>query len=123
MIQVARGRLSKQIAGDIGIAEATVKVHRSRADAKDEGPFASRARPNGGQAQTGTRGAATLLNRRISFSYVSHDETARCAVLMVRRLGYNVLHPLDPPLVLEAAQDAKGVFAAACKPTFSAAKQ
>jgi FixJ family two-component response regulator len=31
MIQVARGRLSKQIAGDIGISEATVKVHRSRA--------------------------------------------------------------------------------------------
>src|SRR5207237_6983467 len=30
LIQVARGRLSKQIAGDIGIAEATVKVHRSR---------------------------------------------------------------------------------------------
>ena len=29
--QVARGRLSKQIAVDIGIAEATVKVHRSRA--------------------------------------------------------------------------------------------
>jgi FixJ family two-component response regulator len=28
---VARGRLSKQIAHDIGIAEATVKVHRSRA--------------------------------------------------------------------------------------------
>jgi FixJ family two-component response regulator len=31
MIQVARGRLSKQIAHDIDIAEATVKVHRSRA--------------------------------------------------------------------------------------------
>ena len=31
MIQVARGRLSKQIACDIGIAQATVKVHRSRA--------------------------------------------------------------------------------------------
>lgn len=31
MAQVARGRLSKQIAGDIGISEATVKVHRSRA--------------------------------------------------------------------------------------------
>src|SRR6201995_3393694 len=30
MIHVAHGRLSKQIAGDIGIAEATVKVHRSR---------------------------------------------------------------------------------------------
>jgi FixJ family two-component response regulator len=31
MIQVARGRLSKQIAGDIGISKPTVKVHRSRA--------------------------------------------------------------------------------------------
>ena len=31
VLQVARGRLSKQIAYDIGIAEATVKVHRSRA--------------------------------------------------------------------------------------------
>ena len=30
MVQVACGRLSKQIAGDIGIAEGTVKVHRSR---------------------------------------------------------------------------------------------
>ena len=30
MTEVARGRLSKQIAGDIGIAEPTVKVHRSR---------------------------------------------------------------------------------------------
>ena len=31
VIQVVRGRLSKQIAFDIGIAEATVKVYRSRA--------------------------------------------------------------------------------------------
>ena len=31
VIQVAPGRLSKQIAGDIGIAEGTVKVHRSKA--------------------------------------------------------------------------------------------
>jgi FixJ family two-component response regulator len=30
MIEVARGRLNKQIAGDVGIAEGTVKVHRSR---------------------------------------------------------------------------------------------
>jgi FixJ family two-component response regulator len=29
LIQVAQGRLSKQIAGDMGITEATVKVHRS----------------------------------------------------------------------------------------------
>jgi FixJ family two-component response regulator len=31
LVQVAQGRLSKQIAVDLGIAEATVKVHRSRA--------------------------------------------------------------------------------------------
>jgi FixJ family two-component response regulator len=31
LIQVVQGRLSKQIAGDIGITETTVKVHRSRA--------------------------------------------------------------------------------------------
>ena len=31
LIQVAHGRLSKQIAGDMGITETTVKVHRSRA--------------------------------------------------------------------------------------------
>src|SRR5246127_5074772 len=31
MIHVAKGRLSKQIAGDIGIAEPTVKIHRSKA--------------------------------------------------------------------------------------------
>src|SRR4051812_10252813 len=31
LIQVAQGRLSKQIAGDMGITETTVKVHRSRA--------------------------------------------------------------------------------------------
>ena len=53
LIEVARGRLSKQIAHDIGIAEATVKVHRSRADAQDERPFASRAWPNGRQAEAG----------------------------------------------------------------------
>jgi FixJ family two-component response regulator len=34
MIHVARGRVSKQIAGDIGIAETTVKVHRCRATRK-----------------------------------------------------------------------------------------
>ena len=51
MIHVAQGRLRTQLAGDSGIAEATVKVHRSRAMKKDERPFASRARPNGRQAQ------------------------------------------------------------------------
>jgi FixJ family two-component response regulator len=31
LIQVVQGRLSKQIAGDMGITETTLKVHRSRA--------------------------------------------------------------------------------------------
>jgi FixJ family two-component response regulator len=30
MVHVTQGRLGKQIAGDIGLAEGTVKVHRSR---------------------------------------------------------------------------------------------
>lgn len=34
MEHVVRGRLNKQIAGDLGIAEKTVKVHRSRVMAK-----------------------------------------------------------------------------------------
>jgi FixJ family two-component response regulator len=38
MIQVARGRLNKQIAGDIGIAEGTVKVHRGRLMRKMRAP-------------------------------------------------------------------------------------
>lgn len=48
MIQVARGRLSKQIAGDIGIAQATVKVHRSKAMRK----MNARSLPEFGQMAT-----------------------------------------------------------------------
>ena len=51
MIEVARGRLSKQIAGDIGIAEVHGEGPPQQGDAEDERPFASRARPNGRQAQ------------------------------------------------------------------------
>ena len=43
MIQVARGRLRKQIAHDIGIAEATVKVHRMSAVQKMADAFPSSA--------------------------------------------------------------------------------
>ncbi len=48
MIEVARGRLSKQIAGDIGIAEATVKVQPQPSDAKKLKHVRSRVLPNGG---------------------------------------------------------------------------
>ncbi|MBV8664218.1 MAG: DNA-binding response regulator, partial [Hyphomicrobiales bacterium] len=30
MVEVAKGRLNKQIAGDIGISDITVKVHRGQ---------------------------------------------------------------------------------------------
>ena len=63
VIHVARGRLSKQIAGDIGIAEATVKVHRSHAMRKCS--VASRVRPNGGQARPRTREVVALPGRRV----------------------------------------------------------
>jgi FixJ family two-component response regulator len=48
MIHVAQGRLSKQIAGDIGIAQATVKVHRSKAMRK----MNARSLPEFGQMAT-----------------------------------------------------------------------
>jgi FixJ family two-component response regulator len=48
MIQVARGRLSKQIADDIGIALATVKVYRSKAMRK----MNARSLPEFGQMAT-----------------------------------------------------------------------
>ena len=41
--------------------EATVKVHRSRADAEDENLFAAGAEPDGGQAPAHTRGADSVL--------------------------------------------------------------
>ena len=54
--------LSKQIAHDIDIAEATVEVHRT-SRCRRSGPLASRARPNGRQVQTRTGGVAALLIR------------------------------------------------------------
>jgi FixJ family two-component response regulator len=69
VIQVARGRLSKQIAYDIGIAEATVKVYRSIAMRKMKAGLLPAARPNGRQAQAGcptSRNAAELCAKRHS---------------------------------------------------------
>jgi FixJ family two-component response regulator len=48
MIHVARGRLSKQIAGDFGLAEATVKVHHSHLIRKMQAASLPESRPNGG---------------------------------------------------------------------------
>ena len=88
MIQVARGRLSKQIAGDIGIAEATVKVHRSRAMRK----MNVRSLPELGRMadklKLVPREAATLLNRRIGPAHASCAEAVRMCRSAVRALPY-----------------------------------
>ena len=54
---MADGRLSEQIAHDIGIA--TVKVHRRRAMKKTNARFASVVRRDGRPAQASDRRAAT----------------------------------------------------------------
>ena len=59
MILVTAGRLNKQIANDIGIAEIDGEGASQQPDAKDAGPFASRAQPNGGYPQAHARKAAT----------------------------------------------------------------
>ena len=50
MIKVTAGRLNKQIASDIGITEFDREGASHPPDEEDEGPFASRAQPNGGYA-------------------------------------------------------------------------
>src|SRR5262249_24731482 len=62
VIQVARGRLSKQIAHDIGIAEATVKVHRSRAMQKMQARSLPGAGGGAGRPLVGATPAARLLS-------------------------------------------------------------
>ena len=41
MALVAAGRLNKQVAGELGVSEITVKVHRAQYDAKDGGKIFS----------------------------------------------------------------------------------
>ena len=85
MIQVARGRLSKQIAGDIGIAEATVKVHRSRAMRKMNARSLTEFGRMADKLKLVPEEHATLLNRRISPPLRLARSAAACAVAAVRR--------------------------------------
>ena len=77
MVQVARGRLSKQIAGDMG--EATVKVHPSHAMRKMNARSLPEFGPNGGQARPPTREVAVLLGPRVVGRPVGGCVTHRCA--------------------------------------------
>ena len=48
---VVRGLLNKQIAGELGTAEKTVKIHRGQVMRKMEAAIAARSRPNGRKAR------------------------------------------------------------------------
>lgn len=81
MIEVARGRLSKQIAGDAGIAEATVKVHRSRLMRKMKArslPALSRMADK--LQLMPPSGAATLAPRRDKPDEFKLEDQSPCAV-------------------------------------------
>ena len=81
MIEVARGRLSKQIAGDAGIAEATVKVHRSRLMRKMKArslPALSRMADK--LQLMPPSGAATLAPRRDKPDESKLEDQSPCAV-------------------------------------------
>ena len=58
MIQVVEGRLSKQIAFDIGISETTVKVHRSHLMRKMKARFSPRTWPNGDKLKLAAKPAS-----------------------------------------------------------------
>jgi FixJ family two-component response regulator len=51
LIQVAQGRLNKQIAGEMGITETTVKGASQQHDAEDQSRIARRPLANGGQVE------------------------------------------------------------------------
>ena len=70
MVEVTTGRLNKQIAHHIGIAEIHGEGAPHEPDAEDEGAFASRAQPNGGYPQADARRAATLLEYPTEFCLV-----------------------------------------------------
>src|SRR5262249_23036905 len=68
-------------------------------DAEDEGPLASRARPNGRQAQAGAGPAATLLIRRIS-PFTSRGDPTHPAVAPGHQPGCTPEEPSFGPWVV-----------------------
>ena len=66
MTEVARGRLSKQIAGDLGISETTVKVHRSNLMRKMKIRSLTELARSCRQAQSGARAAEILVSHTVT---------------------------------------------------------
>jgi FixJ family two-component response regulator len=62
MLHVVAGHLNKQIANDIGVAESTVKVHRTNLMRKMKARFASRAQPDDGHPQCEATAAVEFLS-------------------------------------------------------------
>jgi hypothetical protein len=70
MIRVVQGRLNEQIAGDIGIAEPTVKGPSQQSDAEDERTHSRRAWPNGGQTRAVVREGVSGGQHAVEFTSV-----------------------------------------------------
>ena len=90
MLHVVAGRLNKQIANDIGIAEVYGEGASHPPDAEDEGPFASRAQPDGGHSQCETTAAAELLSQPKGYRLKRFHASA-----LSLQANYHLLHLLQ----------------------------
>ncbi len=80
MALVTRGLLNKQVAGDLGLSEVTVKVHRGSAMRKMGAPTLRRPGPHGGH---GRRPGGPVRSLKLSAS--STRRPARVSVEAVLR--------------------------------------
>jgi Bacterial regulatory proteins, luxR family len=138
MIEVARGRLSKQIAFDSGIAEATVKMHRSRAMRKMNarslpklGRMIEKLKPALGKKQHSRAGISGLrvsntVDRRCALpanKLLPRCHPPGCVVVPEHDLNYapRTCSP-GSRKTCSANQDLNISFVTASKPRFSATK-
>jgi len=66
MALVVSGRLNKQVGGELGITEITVKAHRGKVMQKDAGRFSCRPGENGREAPHPTRSSLSSRSRSIA---------------------------------------------------------
>ena len=123
MVQVARGRLSKQIAGDIGIAEATVKVHRSRLMQKMKARSLPELSRMADKLKLVTRGATTLPSGHLSLHCVRIRQVGRAGHTRGQWRHVRALQRSSGNSPWNSARERSCVFAQARKPRFNAAQQ
>ena len=92
MLQVTTGRLNKQIANDIGIAESTVKVHRTNLMRKMKARSLPELSRMADIAKAWIKKPATLLTKRIALSVrlVSSTNSVSRATHAQWRAAHNI---------------------------------